>query len=444
MLRGEFAAIYQEALESHPSRTENGSGPGTGSGADCGEGERMRFKSKVAALAVVGLVAGLMVPAARAGAPLTIQVGADVPKGFSARVYAPPVDGVPTIAVHEGDVVNLHGGMGLLPVGLGPYEFYSEQGGGIDRPFSFVQSDPDPDVVDPFESEAEVKFNDAFFSVVACGDSATNPCVFDGSNAPLNPGDRESFDGNFFVQIDAEEGETIWGIPAYAPSKDIILRIDVVPNADLVTTQAQVDDAFTRLHDRDVDHARALDAKLIKKATSHKVGNRKVWDAYAGYDTDVLALFAMYPRKIKLNKGDTVRFHFDQLNLEFHSAVFPVEQGLEVAANGFLPVCDPDGDAGPANDNFTVDFETFTCEPGTGNLEVDLTTPMTAEAGNGSFNGNDFENSGLRSQNLPSVPGLAGGGDPWDLKFTKKSNAKGYEYICGFHGREMKGFVVVR
>jgi hypothetical protein len=403
----------------------------------------MKIKSKVAALAVMGLVAGLLIPPARAGAPLTIELGADVPKGFSARVYAPPVDGVPSIQVHKGDVVNLYNGMALLPVGLGPYEWYSEQGGGIDRPASFVETDPDPDVADPFESEADVKFNDSFFENVTCGDTAADPCVFDGSNAPLNPGDREQYDFNFFVQIDAEPGETIWGVTGYAPSKDLSLRIDVVPDGDAVTTQAQVDDAYTRLHERDVDTALALDAKLIKKATSHKVGSRRVWDAYVGYDTDVIALFAMYPKKIKLAKGDTVRFHFDQLNIEFHSAVFPVDRALDVAANGFMPVCDPDGDAGPANDNFTVDFETFTCEPGTGNLEIDLTTLMTAEAGNGSFNGNDFENSGLRSQNLPSAPGLAGGGEPWDLKFTKKSNNKGFEYICGFHGREMKGFVVV-
>ena len=75
-----------------------------------------------------------------------------------------------------------------------------------------------------------------------------------------------------------------------------------------------------------------------------------------------------------------------------------------------------------------MDFETFTCEAGTGNLEVDLTSLLTAEAGNGTFNGNDFENSGLRSDLLPTAsPASREAADPWDLKFGKKSPQKGYE-----------------
>jgi hypothetical protein len=400
---------------------------------------------KVAALAALGLMTGLLTPSAHAGGVLTVHVGAEVPKGFSSRVYAPPVDGVPTIKIHDGDTVNLMGGLGLLPAGTGPYEFYADNGGGVDRPISFFWTDPDPDLQDPFPSEAAVKFNDGFFLDVGCGGDAGTPCTFDAGGPDFfNPGDREPYDGNLFVEIDANPNDTVWAVNAYAPNRDNVLRIQVVPGGDEITTQTEIDSAYDELLARDIDHAKALDAKLIKKATSHKVGNRRVWDAFVGYDTDVLALFAMYPKTIKLDKGDKVRFHFDQLNVEFHSAVFPIDRAIDVAANGFLPVCDPDGDAGPAPDNFTVDFETFTCESGTGNLELDLTTDMTAEAGNGTFNGNDFENSGLRGQNAPTtVPGLVGGGDHWDLKFGSKSNAKGFKYICGFHGAQMNGFVVV-
>ena len=213
----------------------------------------------------------------------------------------------------------------------------------------------------------------------------------------MNPGDREPYDGNFFVQIDANPNETVWGTGLYDPTKDISLRIDVVPGGEDTTTQAEIDAAFDHFHDLDVDEAKAIDAKLRKKATSHNVGGNKVWDAYVGYDTNVLAIFAMYPKKIVLNKGDTVRYHFDQLNIELHSAVLPVERALDIVANGFLPVCDPDGDGGTDPDNFTVDFETLTCEPGTGNLEFDLQTILTDQAGNGVFNGTDYENSGLRA-----------------------------------------------
>jgi plastocyanin len=151
----------------------------------------------------------------------------------------------------------------------------------------------------------------------------------------------------------------------------------------------------------------------------------------------------MYPEKIKLDKGDTVRWHFDDLVNDFHTVTMPYKKALDISNNGFLPVCDPDGD-GDGPDTFDVDFETFTCPPASGDLELDLTRDLTAQSGNGKFGGNGLESSGLKFSELPSAPGLAGGGESWDVKFTEKSNDEGYRYICAVHGKFMSGWVVVK
>ena len=40
----------------------------------------------------------------------------------------------------------------------------------------------------------------------------------------LNPGDREPYDFNFFVQIDANPNETVWGYNILSNRKDIQLE----------------------------------------------------------------------------------------------------------------------------------------------------------------------------------------------------------------------------
>lgn len=398
-----------------------------------------------AALAVVAVVTGLLAPSARAATTLTVQIGADVPKGFSSRMYAPQVNGISTIKIHMDDIVNLKGGAGILPVGTGPHEFYSDNGGGLDEPFGFFASDPDADLTDPFPSDAPYKINPILTQVVNCGATEDDPCVYDGTGGIFNPGDRFPFDGNTFVQIAAQPGDVFWAVTLYAPNRHNVMKIMVVPGGEDTTTQAEIDAAYEHMRAVDVDTAQALDAKLSKTATKHKdkqTGNW-VYDAYAGYDTGVIALFAMYPAKIALNEGDTVRWHFDQLEIEIHTATFPFNEGLRIAGEGFLPVCDPDGDAGAGPDSFDVDFETFTCPPGSGDLELDLSRELTAQAGNGKFPGG-IESSGVRGLMVPSAPDLPGGGDPWDVKFTKASGKKGYKYLCAVHGSEMSGKIVVK
>jgi plastocyanin len=399
--------------------------------------------------AATAVVMGLpVVASAQVTADYTVLAGFEVPHGFSPRVAAPLDHGVPTINIEKDDIINLVGGGLILPEGTGPFEWQSENTHELDSPYGLIASDPDGDLTDPFVSDAPYKFNIGPIdtpTTADCGSSADAPCVVDGTSA-FNGGDRfaTSEAGDFFFQVTANPGTTLWVTSPFGYNRLVSLKINVVANG--VTTQSAIDTAADEIIALETDNANALHAKLSKASTSHNVNGHKVWDAYAGYDTATFALLDFYPTKLKIKKGDKVRWHFSSLDYEQHGLAFPLASAKDIAANGFLPVCDPDGDgAGADGPDTFVDFETFTCPDGT-EMEFDLSRDMTAKAGDGRYPGGNkkVENSGLRGANIPSAPGLAGGTDPWDLTFTKASSAKGYKYICTFHGGFMSAFVVVQ
>lgn len=397
-------------------------------------------------MAVTAVTMGIPVVAnAQATADYTVEMGFDVPKGFSARPLAPLNHGTPTINVASGDVIDLIGGGVILPEGTGPMEWQSANTQELDSPFGLVVSDPDADLEEPFPSDAPYKFNAAAIDTPTqadCGVTADDPCEIDGDSL-FNGGDRfaTSEQGHFFIEVTANAGSTLWVTSPFGFARLVSLKINVVATG--VDTQQFIDSAAAVIRAQEIDDAKALDAKLSKSSTGHKVGNKTVWDAYAGYDTDTFALLDFYPTKLVIKKGDKVRWHFASLSLEQHGLAFPLKSAQTLLNEGFIPVCDPDGDGGEGPDTFTVDFQTFTCPSGT--LELDLGRAFTAETGDGKFPGGPkkVENSGLRGRNIPSAPGLAGGTDPWDLTFTKATDAKGYKYICTFHGGFMNAFVVV-
>lgn len=388
-----------------------------------------------------------MVANAQATADYTVQMGFGVPHGFSTRTLAPIDHGTPTINVAMGAVIDLKEGAAVLPEGIGPLQWHSDNTRELDSPYGFILSDPDADLQEPFPSDAPYKFNSALDLPThgTCGATADAPCVVDGSEFVYG-GNRfdgpAAADGHFFVEINATPGTTLWATNPFNVNRLATLKINVVATG--VTTQEFIDDAAAAIRTTERDAASALHTKLSTASTSHKVGGKRVWDAFAGFDTDTFALLDFYPTKLKIKKGDKVRWHFSTLAIDQHGLAFPLDAAKDVVANGFIPVCDPDGDAGEGPDTFTVDFETFTCPSGT--LELDLGRDLTAKSGDGRFPGGPqmVENSGLRGRNIPSAPGIVGGTDPWDLKFTKKSSDKGYKYICTFHGGFMNAFVVVR
>ena len=395
----------------------------------------------LAALCVVMTVVPMV--AARAATTYTVQMGAGVPHGFSVRAFAPLDHGVPTVSVLTGDIINLKNGAIVLPEGETPLDWASENTEALDAPFGFIHSDPDPDLQEPFVTDAPYKVNLALFtpSDPTCGDTAENPCMFDGTSL-LAGGDRFGIPQRaFYVRIDADAGSTLWAVALNKVNRHSSLKINVVASG--ASSQAAIDAARTGQLEKEREDAAALHENLNTRAkTTKSPSGATIHHAFAGFDTDTFALFDFYPAKLVLDKGDKVRWHFTHVSIELHGLAFPFQKGVQISGEGAVPVCDADGDSGSGYDTFDVDFDTFTCPEASGDLEFDLTRALTVESGDGKVPGG-VDNSGLRGETVPSAPGLAGGTDPWTVTFTK-NDAKGYDYVCTFHGKGMRGTVVVK
>jgi plastocyanin len=322
----------------------------------------------------------------------------------------------------------------------------------VDSPFANFLSDPDADLSEPFPTDAPYKFGPGFLGqpTPPCGADAASQCAYNGHNSDpvagvLFAGDVSANDNNFYVRIDANPGETLWAIGEFGGvSIKSVLRIQVVADNATATTQAEIDAAKAQYGALEKDTALALDAKLRKMSTKHKTKSGvTVWDAFAGFDTGTIALLQWYPNKLVIHKGDKVRWHWEQGNNEDHGTGFPFDYGKQQLNEGVVPVCDPDGDNGDGPDTFTVDFETFSCPQGDGDLELDLQREFIAGTGDGKFPGG-HEGSGIRGANLPETADTPGTDAAWDVKFTKTSPDKGFKYLCTIHGGFMKGFVVVK
>jgi plastocyanin len=145
----------------------------------------------------------------------------------------------------------------------------------------------------------------------------------------------------------------------------------------------------------------------------------------------------MYPRKLKIRKGDRVRWRFDRLPFELHTVSFPRKKALQIIQGDFVPACDPDGDAGAGPDTPPeLEGPPFCNDPS--QLEFELQPRSMHKYGNGKVrSAKDFETSGVRGE-------FGFNENPYTLKFTKTSNKKGFKYICMIHGGFMGGNVVVK
>jgi plastocyanin len=404
----------------------------------------LRCKSVVVSLVLFGAMS--IVPQAGAAAVTrTIHMGGGVPQGFTSRALAPRIDGAPVVKIHSGDTVDLRGGpVYLLPVGVDPLDWQERYATNLDSPFGGVASDPDadtPQMDSPYKLGASQSAPPA-----NCGDTEAGQCVYAGHNSDpvagvFSGGDRSGAGNHLFVRIDADPGESIYALGPGAVSMQSVLRIDVVASNEAITSQTSIDNAKNKLLGQEVDLAEALNAKL-NIDTKHKLKDGTVvHDAFAGYDTATISLIAFYPHKMVLHKGDRVRWHFAQLENEIHGVAFPFKKA-KALSNGIVnPVCDPDGDGGPGPDTPPAGPD---C--GSGTFELDLNPASTAERGDGVFPGGPkaLESSGVRGRSVPSVPTIAGGLDPYDLRFNKTSSDKGFRYACTIHGAFMSGTVVVK
>ncbi|MGH2730625.1 MAG: hypothetical protein ACRDJI_08445 [Actinomycetota bacterium] len=384
------------------------------------------------ALGLLAVMTGLMVPTMTASAMTTydVQVGREFPEsrgipGFSARYYPE------SIRVHKGDTIHFRGGPGLfLPAGEDPTEWRLANAANLGDPYFPFQADPD-------DGADAVKFNlDLFEPLEGCGDAAA-PCEFDGKDV-LNSGDVREF----FVTITANPGDVLIAIPPFGMGTEF--RIDVVAQNEAASTQEELDLLAKDLKKQDLDRATELHEEYSdKKEKETTDGGEVVWDAWAGFDEGPIALLAMYPHKLRIKRGQSVRWNFSLTN-ELHTATLPFAKAESLAFNNFSPQCDPDGDEGtlPDRDPTNKEQENEACkEPAITEFDMDRRERNTPR-GNGIFTGNkDFEYSGLRAWDQGEDDFFDP--TPWEVQFDKVSPDEGWRYFCTFHGKFMDGFVIV-
>lgn len=341
-----------------------------------------------------------------------------------------------TMTVHKGDTITFSGGFHtatLLPAGDDPNVWVEDNATALGAPYGAFTADPD-------EGPAAIKFNNAVaFGDPTCG-TADAPCDYTGNDV-VNSGVFVFGPGSFTATINANPGDILYVICLIHPN--MRMRVTVVAPTDAATTQGSIDEAMADTVAQDNDDALAIHSALKAKRSKHTTtGGKTVWDTWVGYDTPHVSLLGMYPKKLSIKKGQTVRYHFQQLVYEIHTATFPLADALAISNNSFVPVCDPDGDSGTMPDNPPEMQAPPFCNDPT-QLELDIDAGMLDSGDQVLRSRNDFENSTPRGPSTPAIGSKIGGQKSWDLKFQAVSPTKGFKYICMIHP-SMRGAVVVK
>lgn len=396
-----------------------------------------RQRRRVALVGVLALLAAfLVVPAQPAFAQNTYEVQ------VSAFSQNAPVEGMGfypnRLTVHPGDTLqftseSFHTAT-LLPANVGAQDWIDDNATGVGAPWNLIA----PDVDEPQPGNLKGNNRALFPTRQDCG-APGNPCLYDGTTATNDGGVLNS--GVFVfgpptgmsVTVDAAPGDFFWVICLVHTNMRMKVRVvgPAETASDPAAVQAEADDAIAQ----DLDNGEALFNKMINKRSFHMVNGKKVWDTFVGFETKDVTLFGMFPKRLKIQKGDKVRYHWDQLGFEIHTATFPKDQALDLVANDFfIPVCDPDGDGpGPDNPPETQD-PPFCNDPS--QLEFDITAKVTLPGGDGKVTSrNDFQHSGIRGFDAPD--------QPMDVRFPKASGRKGFGFLCVVHP-DMRGKVIVK
>lgn len=399
-------------------------------------------KRLVAGLSAVALGAALLAvgPVASAShATITIPVGA-VLGGENLPAESMRFLGPDTITVHQGDRITFdfrgfHTAT-LLPAGVGADDWLADNASPTGA-FGFASVDPD---------EGAGAFKDNFPAVAepsqqGCGGAGQAPCQY-GGDAVLNSGAPHE-EGPFTITINAEAGTSFWVVCLI--HHHMRKRIRVVADAASATAQSTIDQVARDQRERDRDWAAATHTKYSDRRTSHETAaGRRVWDAWAGVDSRFVSLYAFYPKRLTISKGDLVRWRFDQLVHEDHTVSMP-EPGIFFRLAFDQPVCDPDGDGGAGPDT-EPNFDDQTGEPRCAEgstLELDVSHDFWGGAGNGVLSGAaDVEHSGIRGAQAEDLSPPAAGIDSFDVRFGAKSGNKPFKYFCFLH--PMEGTVAVQ
>lgn len=388
---------------------------------------------RIAVSTALLMLVGLLIPlSASAQTTYEIQVGQSffeqgVP-GFSARVYPG------SIRVHSGDMIHFDFGVGLIPNG----EYHTEW---IGEHFTSVGQDWFPFQEDPDDPENQLKFNPRIFEPGSCG-AQDNPCEWSGNEGDLVvPGETEA--GDMWVRVTAPAGTTMWAASGPFGDHNVGFKVEVVGNNDAASNQANLDRRGAELMRKDYEDALAMHKKMNAKRTSHiNRAGQKVYDVWVGATGGPIGLFAMYPRRISIPRGSRVQFHFQE-EIEPHTATFGGAVAMDIFRNGFMPVCDPDGDDGRAPDQpATFGDDAPPCAD-MSQFEIDIDDRIPFEVGDRRMTTrHDYENSGFKFPQFPEESTFDA--SPWTVKFPTTSNRKGFRYICLIHGPFMNGRVRVR
>ncbi|MGH2753560.1 MAG: hypothetical protein ACRDLB_03935 [Actinomycetota bacterium] len=254
----------------------------------------------------------------------------------------------------------------------------------------------------------------------ACG-APEAPCDYDGTSV-VSP--NILGEGPFTVRLDVPAASSFWVVCLI--HHGMRMEVDVVDAATPVQTQAEIDAATAAKQAQEAADAEALHEQMLDQHQSHDENGQKVWDVFAGFDTEDFALHAFYPARQKVRKGQAVEWHFGSLVTEDHSASMNVKQARRrIVRKDFLLHCDPDGDAGAGPDTPPeLEGPPFCNDPLT--LEFDAAPKAIVGAGNGNYRGKkDLESSPISGANL-------GGEEAFQVDFTKKLD-KSVNYMCVIH-----------
>jgi plastocyanin len=371
------------------------------------------------------------------GGNLEIQVAAtlDGVPGESLRFLSPY-----TVRVHRGDTVafDLRRGhsAGLLPEDVSAQDWLDANWYSPNGAYSPIVEDDEPgELIDNFSAIDAP-------SDPACGNTGEPACEYDGNDfvysgtifgQPPPPEGQEPPESlTFATTIDAPPGTRIWVVNLVFPRER--MKIQVVGNNEPATTQPEIDTARASQLAEDQEWADAMHAKMRNKRTSHVAQDgTRVWDAWAGVDNDHASLNQFYPRKLKVEKGQRVRWHFSQVLNQIHTVSMPIpgifDQPFELV--GTFECDSPNAADAPAPPPPSQEEEPQ-CPAGT-TLEFEF-GPFLTGLGNNTWTGpDDVEHSGFRGADLQHLSPPLQYKTPYTVKMNRKTGRQPMEYLCFIH-----------
>ncbi|HEX2296632.1 MAG TPA: hypothetical protein VHN37_15170, partial [Actinomycetota bacterium] len=152
-------------------------------------------------------------------------------------------------------------------------------------------------------------------------------------------------------------------------------------------------------------------------------------------DSRFVSLYAFYPKRLSIERGDVVRWHFGSLVHEDHTVSMPDPQlFFRLEFDEFS--CDPDGDEGAGPDTPPESDPQSgepVCPEGS-TLETDVSHEFWGGTGNGVLSGlNDVEHSGIAGVQAEHLAPPANPDKSFDVRFGARSGNRPFKYFCFLH-----------